>query len=64
MNDIASQHQLIRTELNQAISDVINSGAFINGPQVKSFQKNLGAYLGLTMLNRIDVLQTSQVTYR
>ncbi len=63
MNDIASQHQPIRTELDRAISNVVDSGAFINGPQVKSFTKTLSEYLNVKEVipcgNGTDALQIS-----
>lgn len=45
MVDVKGQYQKIKSEVNQSVLDVIESGAFINGPAVKSFQANLEKYL-------------------
>lgn len=47
MVDLKSQYNKIKTEIDSAISDVINSTAFINGDKVKEFSKNLSAYMGV-----------------
>ena len=61
MVDLRSQHKKIETELNQAISEVIHSAQFINGPQVTEFEDNLKQYLDckhvITCGNGTDALQ-------
>lgn len=61
MVDLFGQYQKIKTEIDSAIQEVINSSAFINGPQVKIFRKNLAEYLGvkhvITCANGTDALQ-------
>lgn len=47
MVDLLSQYKQIEKEINQAISEVIESTAFINGPQVKEFERNIANYLGV-----------------
>jgi len=37
MVDLKQQYQHIKTEINAAIFQVIESAAFINGPQVQNF---------------------------
>ncbi|WP_255492370.1 DegT/DnrJ/EryC1/StrS aminotransferase family protein [Myroides sp. NP-2] len=44
MVDLKRQYQRIQTEIDAAIKEVIDSTAFINGPAVKDFAANLGAY--------------------
>ncbi len=44
MVDLKRQYQSIQTEIDAAIKEVIDSTAFINGPAVKNFAANLGAY--------------------
>ena len=44
MVDLKSQYQSIKQEVDRAVLDVIESGAFINGPAVKAFQKNMETY--------------------
>ncbi|CAN5259930.1 DegT/DnrJ/EryC1/StrS family aminotransferase [soil metagenome] len=45
MVDLQTQYQRIQSEVEQAFAEVIRSGAFINGPTVKTFQQNLAEYL-------------------
>lgn len=45
MVDLKSQYENIKTEIDKAVIDVISSSAFINGPEVKNFEKNLKQYL-------------------
>jgi dTDP-4-amino-4,6-dideoxygalactose transaminase len=65
MVDLASQYQHIKAEVDQAILDVVSSAQFINGPEVKSFQSELAAYLGvkhvITCANGTDALQISMM---
>ena len=61
MVDLNTQYKKIKTEIDQAMQDVIESSAFINGPHVKSFQENLGNYLNAKHIvpcaNGTDALQ-------
>jgi len=61
MVDLKSQYQKIKNEINDSISEVIESSAFINGPKVKEFQKNLEHYLNVKHVipcgNGTDALQ-------
>jgi len=65
MVDLSSQYQKIKPEIDKAISDVINSTAFINGPAVKEFQVALEKYLGVKHVipcaNGTDALQISMM---
>ncbi len=45
MVDLKSQYENIKTEIDKAVIDVISSSAFINGPEVKVFEKNFKQYL-------------------
>lgn len=45
MVDLKTQYDRIRGEINAAIQEVLDSTAFINGPAVGRFQKNLETYL-------------------
>ena len=45
MVDLQSQYYKIKPEVDNAIASVMNSASFINGPEVKSFQKELEEYL-------------------
>ena len=44
MVDLRGQYQAVKEEINQAIQEVLDAGAFINGPQVKIFAEHLAAY--------------------
>lgn len=65
MVDLKSQYDLIKTEVDQAIQEVIDTTAFINGPQVKEFSNALAAYTGakyvITCGNGTDALQIAMM---
>lgn len=47
MVDLVSQYQKIKTQIDSKLIEVIESSAFINGPEVKAFQKELEDYLNV-----------------
>lgn len=61
MVDLKGQYLKIKEEVDVAIQGVIDSCAFINGPQVKAFAQHLSAYLGgcqvIPCANGTDALQ-------
>ncbi len=61
MVDLPGQYRKIKNEIDMAMNSVIESGAFINGPQVRSFRENLQSYLNaghaVTCGNGTDALQ-------
>lgn len=61
MVDLKRQYQHIKTEVDEAILNVLDSTAFINGPEVKNFAVELAAYLGVKHVipcaNGTDALQ-------
>lgn len=61
MVDLKGQYNKIKPEIDNAIQEVLNSSAFINGPKVKEFTNNLSNYLGGTNVipcaNGTDALQ-------
>ncbi len=61
MVDLHGQHRKIRHEIDAAINKVIESGAFINGPEVAAFQRNLETFMDInhavTCGNGTDALQ-------
>ena len=65
MVDLAAQYQKIQPEIDKAVLDVIHSTAFINGPEVKSFQADLEKYLGVKHVipcaNGTDALQIAMM---
>jgi dTDP-4-amino-4,6-dideoxygalactose transaminase len=44
--DLAPQHASLRAELLAEIGELIDSGAFTNGPQVRGFESSFAAYCG------------------
>ncbi len=65
MVDLKSQYEKIKTEVDTAIQNVLNNTAFINGPEVKSFQSELEKYLGVKHVipcaNGTDALQIAMM---
>ena len=65
MVDLISQYQKIKPEIDKAISEVVLSSAYINGPEVKQFAEELAAYLGVKHVipcaNGTDALQISMM---
>jgi dTDP-4-amino-4,6-dideoxygalactose transaminase len=63
MVDLQSQYQQIKLEIQQSLSEILESAAFINGAAVKSFQQNLETYLAVKHVipcaNGTDALQVS-----
>lgn len=45
--DLKVQYQQIKSEVDQAIKEVIDSCAFINGPATKQFERNFADYCGI-----------------
>lgn len=65
MVDLKGQYEKIREEVNSGIQNVLDSGAFINGPAVKEFQADLENYLGVKHVipcaNGTDALQIAMM---
>ncbi|MDP9041171.1 MAG: DegT/DnrJ/EryC1/StrS family aminotransferase, partial [Bacteroidota bacterium] len=61
MVDLKAQYIKIKGEVDLAISDVLETTAFINGKQVADFSRNLSGYLGIDYVipcaNGTDALQ-------
>lgn len=61
MVDLHGQYLKIKKEVDTGIRQVIETSAFINGPQVKEFASNLATYSGckhvITCGNGTDALQ-------
>lgn len=66
MVDLRAQYDKIRSEIDTAIFSVINSSAFIKGPDVKLFEEELQSYLGvnhvITCANGTDALQITMMS--
>jgi dTDP-4-amino-4,6-dideoxygalactose transaminase len=65
MVDLISQYQKIKPAVNEAISTILETAQFINGPEVKSFQNELEDYLGVKHVipcaNGTDALQIAMM---
>jgi dTDP-4-amino-4,6-dideoxygalactose transaminase len=65
MVDLKTQYEKIKSEVDNGIQEVINNTAFINGPAVKEFQKDLEAYLHVKHVipcaNGTDALQIAMM---
>lgn len=65
MVDLKQQYQKIKTEIDEAVIKVLESSAFINGPQVKSFSSALASYHGVEHVipcaNGTDALQIAMM---
>jgi dTDP-4-amino-4,6-dideoxygalactose transaminase len=63
MVDLKGQYEKIKKEIDESISQVIESTTFINGPKVKEFQTHLEKYLDVKHVipcaNGTDALQVS-----
>jgi len=65
MVDLKGQYSHIKAEVDEAILNVVNATAFINGPEVKAFQSELEAYLDVKHVipcaNGTDALQIAMM---
>lgn len=65
MVDLKGQYEKIKSEVDAGIQEVINTTAFINGPQVKEFQAGLEKYLDVKHVipcaNGTDALQIAMM---
>ena len=65
MVDLKGQYEKIKERVDQSVLEVIGSSAFINGPEVHSFQAELEAYLGVKHVipcaNGTDALQIAMM---
>jgi dTDP-4-amino-4,6-dideoxygalactose transaminase len=68
MVDLLGQYEKIKSEIDQAVLGVIASSAYINGPEVKSFQKELETYLHckhvIPCANGTDALQVAMMALK
>ena len=65
MVDLIGQYKKIQPEIDKAIHDVVLSSAYINGPDVKSFAKEMEDYLSVKHVipcaNGTDALQIAMM---
>lgn len=65
MVDLVQQYQDIKPEIQASFSRILDSAAFINGPEVTAFQEELEKYLGVAHVipcaNGTDALQIAMM---
>lgn len=65
MVDLKGQYEGIKDRINTSFQEVLDSTAFINGPEVHAFQKEMEAYLGVKHVipcaNGTDALQIAMM---
>jgi dTDP-4-amino-4,6-dideoxygalactose transaminase len=65
MVDLVNQYQDIKDQIRNSFDDILESAAFINGPEVQNFQKDLETYLGVKHVipcaNGTDALQIAMM---
>ena len=65
MVDLVGQYQGIKKQVDESIAKILNSAAFINGPEVHAFQKELEDYLQVKHVipcaNGTDALQIAMM---
>jgi dTDP-4-amino-4,6-dideoxygalactose transaminase len=65
MVDLKGQYEKIKDQVNASVLEVLDSTAYINGPEVKGFQSELETYLGVKHVipcaNGTDALQIAMM---
>ena len=65
MVDLKGQYEKIREKISEAVMEVLDSTAYINGPAVRTFQENLEKFLDVKHVipcaNGTDALQVSMM---
>ena len=55
MVDLKTQYELLKSEINEAINEVLSSTNFIQGPNVKQFEKEIANYFSVDSKNVFSV---------
>ncbi len=65
MVDLQGQYHSIKDQINNSLQEIMTTSAFINGPEVQNFQKELEEYLGVKHVipcaNGTDALQIAMM---
>jgi dTDP-4-amino-4,6-dideoxygalactose transaminase len=65
MVDLKSQYDTIKSQIDSAVQNVFDTTAYINGPEVQEFKKELETYLGvkhvISCANGTDALQIAMM---
>lgn len=66
--DLKKQYQVLKTEIDAQVTDVISSAHFISGPQVKTLEEKLAEYVGvkhcITCGNGTDALTLALMAWK
>ena len=66
MVDLRAQYEKLKPEIDEAITRVLESTAFIKGPDVKFFEEELQSFMGvkhvISCANGTDALQLAMMT--
>ncbi len=66
MVDLQGQYEQIKDQINNSLQEIMETSAFINGPEVQKFQKELEAYLDVKHVipcaNGTDALQIAMMS--
>ena len=57
MVDLKTQYELLKSDINEAINEVLVSTSFIQGPNVKQFEKEIADYFS------VDSKSSSQIWF-
>ncbi|MBM3420053.1 MAG: DegT/DnrJ/EryC1/StrS family aminotransferase [Bacteroidetes bacterium] len=65
MVDLRSQYERMKSEIDESVKRVLESTAFIKGPDVEAFENELGSYMGVRNViacgNGTDALQVAMM---
>ena len=59
MVDLKTQYEFLKSEINEAINEVLVSTNFIQGPNVKHFEKEIANYFSIDSKNVFSVVRGS-----
>ncbi|HRR93229.1 MAG TPA: DegT/DnrJ/EryC1/StrS family aminotransferase [Bacteroidales bacterium] len=66
MVDLAGQYRKLKAEIDEAVSSVMESAAYVKGPEIKKFEEELAAYTGakhvISCGNGTDALQIAYMS--
>ena len=65
--DLKKQYEMLKSDIDEQIMDVISSAHFISGPQVKELENNLAQYVGvkhcITCANGTDAITLAMMVW-
>jgi len=64
MVDLKTQYELLKSEINEAINGVLSSTNFIQGPNVKQFEKEIANYFSSILNEEFDIKSLEKIEDR